>query len=328
MRRYRSASMTPKGSDQLPATVPELSPPGGRPPRRSRLGLIVLAVAAVALCAAILNGIRGRVSAEASLTRATEEAAVPAVNTIHPDAGAPNEEIALPGATQAITDTPIYARTSGYLKRWYFDIGAHVAQGDLLADIDTPEVDEQLRQARADLSTAEANLKLADITARRNEDLLKSRSIATQDRDNAAGAAAADRAIVASKQADVARLERLQSYEKVFAPFAGIITARNTDIGALIDAGANSAARELFHLSAIDRIRVFVAVPEAYSRAAHAGAKVTVTLDEFPGDPFQGVLVRTANAIDPAARTGPCWSRWTWTTPTENCCPAPMPSCI
>jgi RND family efflux transporter MFP subunit len=295
--------MTPKGTDELAVEREVASQPEKPPPRRSRMGLGLLALAVVALCVGILTGLRGRERAEASLATATEAAAVPAVNVIHPDAGAPNEEVLLPGSTQAITDTPIYARTSGYLRRWYFDIGAHVKAGDLLAEIDTPEVDEQLRQARADLTTAEANLKLADITAKRDEDLLRSRSIATQDRDNAAGAAAADRAIVASKQADVARLERLQSYEKVYAPFAGIITARNTDIGALIDAGANSAARELFHLSAIDKIRVFVAVPEAYSRAAHPGAKAAVTLDEFPGEQFQGTLVRTANAIDPASRT-------------------------
>jgi RND family efflux transporter MFP subunit len=172
-----------------------------------------------------------------------------------------------------------------------------------MAEIDTPEVDEQLRQMRADLDTAEANLKLADLTAKRNEDLLKSRSIATQERDNAVGAFNAAKATVASKQADVARLERMQSYEKVYAPFDGIITARNTDIGALIDAGANSAARELFHLSAIDKIRVLVSVPEIYSRAIHVGDQAKVTLDEFPGQPFTGTLTRTANAIDPTSRT-------------------------
>jgi RND family efflux transporter MFP subunit len=298
--------MTP-GDKVAPAPRESIAGPPGPAARagarRSRLGLIVLALALIALGVGIFGGIRGRVDAETSLARTTEAAAVTTVNLVHPEPGAPDEEVVLPGNTLAITDTPIYARTSGYLRRWVSDIGAHVKQGDLLAEIDTPEVDEQLKQARADLSTAEANLRLAEITARRNEDLLKSRSIATQDRDNAAGAAAAGRAIVASRQADVARLERLQSYEKVYAPFDGIITARNTDIGALIDAGANSAARELFHLSAVDRIRVFVAVPEIYSRAAHPGARAAVTLDEFPGESFQGTLVRTANAIDPSSRT-------------------------
>jgi len=296
--------MTPNGNGKLDA-VYDGAVPGGRrpPPRKSRRGLIILVLAVVLVAAAIGNGIHGRIEAAQVLAQTTEASAVSSVNVVHPDVGAPNEELVLPVSTQAITDTPIYARTSGYLKRWTSDIGQHVKKGDLLAEIDTPEVDEQLRQTRADLDTAQANLKLADLTARRNEDLLKTRSIATQERDNAAGALAAAKATVASKQADVARLERMQSYEKVYAPFDGIITARNTDIGALIDAGANSAARELFHLSAIDKIRVFVSVPETYSRAIHPGDKAKVTLDEFPGEGFAGTLVRTANAIDPASRS-------------------------
>ena len=296
--------MTPNGNGELDAVYDDSLPGGRRPPRRrSRRGLIIAGLAVILVAAAILNGIRGRIVAEHVLAQTTEASAVSLVNTVHAEVGAPNEELVLPGNTQAITDTPIYARTSGYLKRWTSDIGAHVKKGDLLAEIDTPEVDEQLRQMRADLDTAQANFKLADLTAKRNDDLLKTRSIATQERDNAAGALAAAKANVASKQADVARLERMQSYEKVYAPFDGIITARNTDIGALIDAGANSAARELFHLSAIDRIRVFVSVPEAYSRAIHAGDKAKVTLDEFPGENFAGMLARTANAIDPASRS-------------------------
>ncbi len=295
--------MAPKGSDEFEAAHEEAGPPRRLRPRSSRRGLVIVVVGVVILGVGIYVGIRGRVNAETSLADATEAAAVPTVNVVHPEPGAPNEEILLPANVQAFTDTPIYARTSGYLRRWIYDIGARVRKGDLLAEIETPEVDEQLRQAHADLSTAEANLQLAEITAKRNEELLKTRSIATQDRDNAVGVYAADRAIVASKQADVARLERLQSYEKVYAPFDGIITARNTDVGALIDAGANSAARELFHLSAIDKVRVFVAVPEAYSRAVHVGATPTVTLDEFAGESFRGTLVRTSNAIDPSART-------------------------
>jgi RND family efflux transporter MFP subunit len=264
--------------------------------------IILIGVLAVLLIA-IFFGIHSRVRAGAALAEATEKSATPVVNIIHPEAGAPNQEIALPGNVQAFSDTPIYARTSGYLKRWYFDIGAHVKQGDLLAEIDTPEVDDQLQQARADLATAQANLQLAEITAKRNEDLLKSKSIATQDRDNAVGAYNADKTIVNSKQADMTRLQRLQSYEKVYAPFAGIITARSTDVGALIDAGAAPAARELFHLSSIDKLRTYVAVPQAYSRAIQIGSHADVTLDEFPGQRFQGTLVRTSNAIDPVART-------------------------
>jgi RND family efflux transporter MFP subunit len=296
--------MAPRGGSDI-EIVRENPQDSATPPpaRRSRRGVAILGIAVLILGVGIYFGIRSRVNAETRLAETTTEDAVPTVNIIHPTAGAPNEEIVLPGNVQAFTDTPIYARTSGYLHTWYFDIGAHVKAGDLLAEIETPEVDEQLRQARADLATAEANLQLADITAKRNEDLLKTRSIATQDRDNAVGTAAADKAIVASRQADVSRLERLQSYEKVYAPFDGVVTARNTDVGALIDAGANAPGRELFHLSAIDKVRIFVAVPEAYSRAVATGAEANVTLDEYPGENFSGTLVRTTDAIDPTSRT-------------------------
>jgi RND family efflux transporter MFP subunit len=269
--------------------------------KRRRLWLVGLPVLLV--CAAIVARLAGRAHAEAVLARETAEAAVQSVNVFHPQMGAPNQEIALPGYTQAFIDTPVYARTSGYLKTWRFDIGAHVKKGDLLAEIETPEVDQQLRQARADLATAQANLSLAVITATRNENLLKTRSVSMQDRDNAAGALAAAKAIVQSNEGNVARLEQLQSYEKVLAPFDGIITARDTDIGALIDAGANSASKELFHLAAIDRLRIYVSVPERYARAAQPGATVNITLDEFPGETFLGTLVRNSNAIDLASRT-------------------------
>ncbi|HEY1720265.1 MAG TPA: efflux RND transporter periplasmic adaptor subunit [Magnetospirillaceae bacterium] len=296
--------MTPDGNDGLNAA--HSRPAGYRPPsqRRGRgKGLVILAVAVVVLGVAVYMGIRDRATAEEALAKTTEESATPSVNTVHPTPGAPNETVVLPGSTQAFTDTPIYARTNGYLKKWYFDIGAKVKRGDLLAEIDTPEIDEQLRVARADLEIAQAHLKLAEITATRNEDLLKTRSVATQDRDNAVGAFMAAKATTASQEANVARLERLQSYEKVFAPFDGVITARNTDIGALIDAGANSVSRELFHLSSTDKLRVFVQLPEVYSRDAHTGDPATLTLDEYPGQTFKGTLVRTANAIDATTRT-------------------------
>ena len=262
-----------------------------------------LTAAVVIFCGALLVRFAERVAANEGRNRTTLEAAVASVMVIDPQAGAPDEEILLPGYTQAFTDTPIYARTSGYLKDWHFDIGAHVGKGDLLAKIETPEIDQQLRQARADLATARANLNLAQITARRNEELLKTRSVSTQDRDNASGARAAAMAIVESNEGNVARLEQLQSYEKVYAPFDGIITARNTDVGALIDADANSPSKELFHLTAIDKLRVYVAVPEPYARTAQQGTTASLTLDEFPGESFHGTLVRTANAIDLSSRT-------------------------
>jgi RND family efflux transporter MFP subunit len=269
----------------------------------SARGVWLAGLAVFVVVGAIVARFVGRARAEDSLVRTTLEAAVPSVNVIHPQAVAPNAEIALPGYTQAFTETPIYARTSGYLRSWHFDIGARVKKGDLLAEIQTPEVDQQLRQARAELSTARANLNLAVITAERNENLLKTRSVSTQERDNAAGALAAEKSIVESNEGNVARLEQLQSYEKVFAPFDGIVTARNTDIGALIDADANSASKELFHVAAIHTLRIYVSVPESYSRAAQPGATANLTLDEFPGESFHGTLVRNANAIDPASRT-------------------------
>src|ERR1700733_12005394 len=268
-----------------------------------RRGLMVAGLAILIVGGAIVARFVGRAHAERVIARATLEAAVPSVNVIHPEAGAPNQEIALPGYTQAFTDTPVYARTSGYLKSWRVDIGARVKKGGLLAEIAPPEVDQQLRQARGELATARANLSLAAITAERNENLLKTRSVSAQDRDNAEGALAADKAIVQSNEGNVARLEQLRSYEKVYAPFDGIITARNTDIGALIDADANSPSKELFHIAAIDTLRIYVAVPEVYSRAAQRGATANLTLYEFPGESFRGTLVLNANAIDISSRT-------------------------
>jgi RND family efflux transporter MFP subunit len=275
-------------------------------PSRRRGGkaplLITVAVAAL-LGVGIYTGIHKRADAEATLATDTIDQAVPIVDVVHPGNDATDQELVLPGQTTAFTDTPIYARTNGYLKKWYFDIGAHVRKGQLLAQIETPELDAQLRQARADLETAQANAKLAGITAQRTANLLRTESVSTQERDNAAGAYNADQAIVASRQADVGRLEELQSYENVYAPFDGEITARNTDVGDLINAGAGAPTTELFHMSATGTLRIFVAVPEIDSPAMHDGATPTVTLDEYPGQVFHGKLVRSSGAITPASRT-------------------------
>jgi RND family efflux transporter MFP subunit len=277
-------------------------PPATRPRRRAARVLWPVVVAAL-LGAGIYGGLHRRGAAEASLAIETSQAAVPIVDVVHPVGNAPDQELVLPGQTMAFTDTPIYARTNGYLKSWYFDIGAHVHRGDLLARIETPELDAQLRQARADLETAQANARLAGITAERTASLLKSQSVSTQERDNAAGASAANQAIVASRQADVARLEELQSYENVYAQFDGEITVRNTDVGNLINAGAGAPTTELFHMTATRTLRIFAAVPELYSPAMHPGATATVTLEEYPGQVFQGTLARTSAAINPASRT-------------------------
>jgi RND family efflux transporter MFP subunit len=252
---------------------------------------------------AIAMNLLMRAHAETRLAQETDAAAVPTVTVLHPQAGAQGDTLSLPGYVEAYIDTPIYARTSGYLEHWYFDIGAHVKKGQLLAVIDTPEIDQQLLKAQGDLATAQANLALAEITAHRSESLLPTRSVSTQERDNDAGALAADKATVLSREGEVGRLAQLQSYEKVYAPFDGVITARNIDIGALIDADANSPSKKLFHMSSTGKVRVYVAVPEVDADVARNGAPASLTLDEFPGRTFQGVIVRDSNAIDMAART-------------------------
>jgi RND family efflux transporter MFP subunit len=293
----------------IETTVSEVPPAGSEQPSpaplktSSRWLLAGLAVAAAALGTVIYSGIHERAHAETALGIRTERAAVPTVNVVLPTLGEVSQEIVLPGNTQAFNDTPIYARTNGYLKRWYVDIGAHVGQGQLLAEIDTPEIDQQLEQARADLKNAQANAQLAQITATRWQTLLKTNSVSKQETDQAVQDLSARQASVDSMTANVHRLEELQSFEKVYAPFAGVITARNTDIGALINAGAGGVPQELFHMAAVNKLRVYVAVPEVNSRAAQNGAKASLTLDEFPGETFEGAIVRDSDSIDSASRT-------------------------
>jgi len=264
-------------------------------------GPIVGAVALLLAVGAVVWGVTTRTRALAVVTQETREMAVPAVAVVTPERGAPKEEIVLPGTIQAFTDAPMYARTNGYLRKWYADSGAHVRAGQLLAEIDTPELDQQLQAARADLATAQANARLAQTTAERYRDLIRSDSVSRQDLDNANGTLEAREAAVESARANVRRLEQLQSFRRIESPFAGVVTARNTDIGALIDSGSN--AKELFHVAAVNRLRVFVNVPEVYSRAARAGLAAELTLKEFPGRSFTGTLARTSSAIDVASRT-------------------------
>jgi RND family efflux transporter MFP subunit len=208
-----------------------------------------------------------------------------------------------PGNMEAFIDTPIWARANGYLKNWYVDIGAHVRAGQLLAEIESPETDQQLQQASEDLSTSQANLKLAQITADRYNNLFKSDSVAKQDVDNAVQDAAAKTATVRAAEANVRRLQQLVSYEKIFAPFDGVITARNIDVGALVDSGANTPGKELFHLASTSTLRVYVSIPEVYAQAARPGVRAYLTLSEFAGRKFPGSVVRTSDAIDPSSRT-------------------------
>lgn len=268
---------------------------------RALAGLVaVLVIIAMVVAAGIIPRLRAR----QTLVRETQTAAQPVVAVTRPERANPGEEVILPGNIQAFIDAPIYARTNGYLKRWYFDIGTHVKKGQLLAEIESPEVDHQLTQAKEDLATAEANLNLAQITAKRYVGLFQTDSVAKQDVDNAVQDAAAKGAIVKSAQANVQRLQQMVDFEKIYAPFDGVITARNTDIGQLIDSGSSGGpTRELFHIAAVDRLRVFVNVPQVYSHAARPGIKADLTLPELPSRRFPGKLVRTADSIDPNTRT-------------------------
>ena len=268
----------------------------------TRAVLFIFVVLAVVLV--VILGISSRRNASAQLSQETQELAVPTVAVVHPKRGAPTQEIILPGDMQPYSDAPIYARTAGYLKSWKVDIGARVKAGQLLAEIDTPEVNQQLQQARNDVATAEANLHLAEITATRYKDLMKTDSVSQQDVDNASGSYDARKTTVESAKSNVRRLEEMLSFQKIYAPFDGIITARNTDIGALIDSGSSGgASRELFHIAAVDKLRVYVNVPQVYSPQIKEGLHADLTLTEYPGRRFDGTLVRNSGAIDNATRT-------------------------
>jgi RND family efflux transporter MFP subunit len=269
----------------------------------SKHGALALLIALLIVAGVVIAGVLPRLKAKAALKIATNDLAIPTVSVAHPKLGAPQAEIVLPGNIQAFIDSPIYARTNGYLKKWYVDIGARVKANQLLAEIETPELDQQLDQARADLNTAQANFALSEITAQRYQELLKTDSVSKQDVDNANGDFAAKKAMVASAQSNVKRLEELQSFEKIYAPFDGVITARNTDIGHLINSGAGAPATELFHIASIQELRVYVNVPQQYSPSAKPGLTADLTLQELPGRRFKGTLVRTAESIDLATRT-------------------------
>jgi RND family efflux transporter MFP subunit len=270
----------------------------------SRKSWLVLAIAAIAVAALLVSGIWSRVKASAALRAETAQAALPAVSVVSPKQTAPADEIILPGNVQPFITSPIYSRTNGYLKKWYFDIGAHVKQGQLLALIETPEVDQQLQQARSNLLTAQANLELASITKTRYQGLLKSNAVSQQDVDNAVGTYNANKAIVEADKAAAEQYSALVSFEKIYAPFDGVITARNTDIGDLINSGSGTGAKtDLFHIAQPGKLRVYVNVPEEYSQGIKTGMTADLSLAEFPGRKFQGKLVRTAEAINVTTRT-------------------------
>jgi RND family efflux transporter MFP subunit len=275
---------------------------GGPAQRRSPLfKVFFLAVAILIVVGGVL--LFQRRAQYQALANETEAAAIPTVAIIHPSVEAGDENLVLPGTLQAYVESPIYARTNGYLRKWYHDIGSRVNKGELLADIDTPEVDQQLGQARADLNTAKANCQLSDITAARYIELLKTDGVSKQEVDNAMGDQAAKRAIVQSAEANVRRLEELESFKHIYAPFSGVLTQRNIDIGTLINAGNGGTSQQLFYLAQTDPIRVYVNVPEPYAPSIHQGIGAYLELTQYPGEKFHGKVVRTSNAIDLSTRT-------------------------
>jgi RND family efflux transporter MFP subunit len=295
--------MTESDERKSPQQNPNLSG-AGTGAQKSGHGILIAIIAVLVVIAIVVAGVVPRSRAKNALKIETDTLAVPIVGAIQPKRGSTAQEIVLPGNIQAFIDAPIYARTNGYLKVWYSDIGAHVKKGQLLAEIETPEVDQQLLQARADLNTAQANENLSGITKERFEGLKNTDSVSKQDVDNAEGDYAAKKAIVDSAQSNVGRLQDLQSFQKIYAPFDGVITARNTDVGQLIDSGASGGvAKELFHIAAVRTLRVYINVPQQYSVAAKPGIVADLSLAQFPGRTFQGKLVRTANSIDLASRT-------------------------
>jgi RND family efflux transporter MFP subunit len=268
---------------------------------RRKIRRFLLMLLLVAVIAAVWGEV-SRVLARGALQKETADTAMPTVITTTPNRTALGEELVLPGTVQAFIEAPIYARTSGYLSNWHTDIGTRVAKGQLLAEIETPEVDQQLSQAQADLATAQANESLSNSTNARWKGLLATESVSKQDADEKAGDAAAKKAASASAAANVARLRDLESFKRVVAPFAGVITARNTDIGALINAG-QSAGTELFRIADTHKLRIYVQVPEAYASATRPGLEAELRFVEHPNKPFAAKTVRTSNALDPNLRT-------------------------
>ena len=269
-------------------------------PVATGLAVTTLVIVLLVFAALATFGILSRIHRTNVLAESTQELAAPVVIALAPKQGAATDTFSLPGNVTAYTDAPIYARTSGYLTKWYYDMGSHVKKGALLAEIATPELDQQLAQAEADLGTAEANAKNAKAQAQRYQGLVATNAVSQQDTENFTNQATATASSVRSAQANVERLKQLQSFEKVYAPFDGVVTGRSIDTGQLIDTGA---ARELFHMQALNTLRVYTNVPQMYSANLKRGTKMDISFPEHPGQTFQGTLVRTSNAIDPTSRT-------------------------
>jgi multidrug efflux system membrane fusion protein len=295
--------LTTEQNETHPAHVhPEIArPPDLQPAPTSRAKMLVGVALLVLLIAGAITFLNRRSEANA-LVKETEAVAVPNVAVVQAQSESGNDELVLPGNLQAYIESPIFARTNGYLLRWYKDIGSQVQKGELLAAIDTPEVDQELSQARASREQIKAALALAKISADRWANLRKSDSVSQQEADQQTSGYQQALANLAAADANVRRLEELESFKNVYAPFSGVLTRRNVDPGALINSGA-AAGRELFDVARVDPLRVYVSVPQAYSPSIKVGIKANVTLQEYPGQKFLGTVVRTADAIDPATRT-------------------------
>ena len=292
-----SPSLEPHNATTKTPVIPRRVPPG--------IWIAVIVVAVIVFIG-IAYRLLERSHDEHKLSDSTRANATPTISVVVPTVATAGSEIALPGNTQAFDDTPIYARTSGYVQKWYVDLGQQVKQGELMATIETPELDEQLQVAKANLQSAQADLNLANTTSDRYQNLLKSDSVSKQETDVAVSGAAAKKAAVAAAEANVRRLQQLQSFEKVYAPYSGTVTERNVDIGDLIDAGSpgtGSTAKEMFRVASINTLRVFVQVPEIYAPNIKNGDTATLTLDEYPGQVFTGTVARNSSAIDQASRT-------------------------
>jgi len=278
-------------------------PQDDRPPISGRKAIFILIVVVILAALLAVAGIIPRLHAKDTLKTRTGDLALANVLVDKPQEGAPSQEIVLPGNMFAYVDSPIYARTDGYLEKWYFDIGAHVRKGELLATIASPEVDQQLAQAKADLATAEATAGYAKQQAQRYTDLLAANAVARQDTENFVTQQASTNTQVKSAQANVQRLEEMTGFERVYAPFDGVVTARGVDVGTLINAGAATGGHEMFHMDDEHIMRVYVNVPQVDSPSCTPGTPADLTLEEYPGRRFHGKVMRTARAIDPASRT-------------------------
>jgi multidrug efflux system membrane fusion protein len=266
-------------------------------------GYLLAAVIAIIFAVLAIIGIFSRITDRRALAKETEASAVPSVSVIHPQIEPAQQELELPSTLQAYIESPIFARTNGYLGRWYKDIGSRVRKGELLADIETPEIDQELMQARAARDQAEAQLKLAQSSAKRWENLQKMDAVSQQETDERASSSAQGEASLAAATANVRRLEQLESFKHIYAPFAGVVTRRNVDVGALVNAGNTGTSQELFVIAQTDPIRVYVDVPEAYSPSIRPGVHADIEIPQLVGEHFGGSVVRSSEAIDPVTRT-------------------------